>query len=116
MNTEIIVFLLVLLAIVVSLLVSSLCKPSGSTGKPAEPVKPEKKPAPHEAGKTAGSSPLIMKIPGRAEAKAAEIPDRTNQRPLDEEYANNNSMWMCPRCETLNSNAEGMCACCGAKR
>lgn len=126
MNTEIaIVALIVLLAIAVSLLVSALSKPSGSTGEPAEPAKtgksaehekPKKKPAPLGAGKKAGSSPLIVKIPGRNEAKAEEIPDRTNQRPLDEEYAKNNSMWMCPRCETLNSNAEGMCACCGAKR
>jgi hypothetical protein len=37
-------------------------------------------------------------------------------RTLDEEYALSHSMWVCPRCETLNDNGFGTCKVCGAIR
>ena len=38
------------------------------------------------------------------------------QGSLDAAYAQQNNLWICPRCETINAYAAQSCAACGARR
>lgn len=40
----------------------------------------------------------------------------TSQKTLDEKYAVEHESWICPRCETINSNSSPICPVCGFTR
>ena len=93
MTTVIIAMLVVLLASAFVARAATKRKELGS-GEGDTPLPPNPGPNPDD-GKTGTSGP---------------------GRTLDEEYALSHSMWVCPRCETLNDNGFGTCKVCGANR
>ncbi len=49
-----------------------------------------------------------------ADAKTPEQWEKERYGTLDGEYARQNGLWICPRCETLNEEGRTVCAACGA--
>lgn len=48
--------------------------------------------------------------------KKPKVVRKKTQQSLDELYAEENRLWICCRCETLNEDSNDCCAACGAKR
>lgn len=45
-----------------------------------------------------------------------EMEEQGRKKSLDRIFAENNNMWVCRRCETLNRNGSISCGACGATR
>lgn len=52
-------------------------------------------------------------FPRSGEGKGEKARDK---KTLDEKYAAEHASWVCPRCETINSNVQSFCPCCGYRR
>ena len=44
------------------------------------------------------------------------VPKKKDEKSLDRQFAEQNGMWICPYCETLNVNSSACCAACGSNR
>ena len=60
---------------------------------------------PPDTGKSAAPTPVTI----------STFPDQ-NRKSLDCLYAEEHDMWVCVRCETLNSRSTGHCQACGCSK
>ena len=59
------------------------------------------------------SSEAALKKPTPVAPPPVESKPSRNKKTADAIYANENNMWVCRYCETLNENSKEKCAACG---
>lgn len=74
--------------------------------------KPKEKGSPEPKIRRTGDEPKTHE----EAAKKTKVVRKKLQQSLDEIYAEENQLWICCRCETLNEDSNDCCAACGAKR
>lgn len=62
---------------------------------------------------TTGNASRPEPFPRGGEDKREKARDK---KTLDERYAAEHASWVCPRCETINSDVQSFCPCCGYRR
>ncbi len=69
-----------------------------------------------EQEEASNAAELKIRLTGDEPVKKTVVTQATGQESLDSVYARNNGLWMCNRCETLNSDGQDRCVACGRRR
>ena len=85
----------------------------GKAAVPASGTKPKAAKAPDLNLMTGTKPPTLISSAQFNQDKSKSQDSGMSTESLDMEYASEHYSWICPRCETLNSNSSPCCAVCG---